>query len=46
MFISSFLQPFPGGLGQYVPCELYKGILVQHSSMGAGFREMGHLCIL
>ena len=42
MLISSFLQPFTGGLAQDVPCELSKGILVYHSSMGAGFPEMGH----
>ena len=42
MLISSFLQPFTGGPGQNVSCELNKGILAEGLGQEAGSPEMDH----
>lgn len=39
--ISSFLQPFIGGLGKNVPCGQNKGSLTFIQAWEAGFLEMG-----
>ena len=46
MLIPSFLEPFTGGPGQEVSCELNKGILAEHSGMGGRVLGDGPLCIL
>lgn len=44
--MSSFLQPFTGGPGPGVSCELNKSILAYHSLHGRQGSQNGPLCVI